>query len=99
VTPREVVYAANVDRQRGDDRSAAEETAAPGAPGQPPDGAGIGGDPLRPDERSTYDTDDATGGESSVRAAPSSPPGIVIGLVLLAIFIAILAWAVITGIR
>jgi hypothetical protein len=89
-----------VDRgQPTDDRSAAEETAAAGPAGQPPDDGGIGGNPLRPNERSTYDTDDDAGGESSVRAGPSSPPGIVIALVLLAIFVAILGWAVISGIR
>ncbi|HET7026939.1 MAG TPA: hypothetical protein VFI28_04540 [Candidatus Limnocylindrales bacterium] len=88
-----------------DDRSATEETAAEttGAiarrdrAGEPPDEGGLGGGPLRPSERSTYGTDDRHDVETA--AAPSSTPGIVVGLVLLAIFLAILAWAVVTGLR
>jgi len=86
-----------MDRQP-DDRSAVEETATTGRPGEPPPEGGIGSDPLRPSERETYGTGEA-GGEGSVEARSSSPPGIVVALVLLAIFLVILAWAVLVAFR
>ncbi|HEY3524054.1 MAG TPA: hypothetical protein VGK63_10135, partial [Candidatus Limnocylindrales bacterium] len=76
--------------------SAVEETATGEPTGQPPGAGGIGSDPIRPSERRDYETEPA-GDESSVTAPPSSPPWIAIGLALLAIFIAILLWAVLVG--
>lgn len=86
--------------ERRPDRSAIEETAssAPNQPGAPPAGEGIGSAPIRPSERSTYDTDEA-GDEASVLAGPSSRPGIALGIGLLVLFLAILVWAVVTGLR
>jgi hypothetical protein len=78
-------------------RSESEETARPAPTGQPPGDDGVGGGPLRPSERRTYDTD-ATADVETV-SAPSSRPGIAVGLVVLAIFLAILVWAVVTGLR
>jgi hypothetical protein len=85
---------------RTTDRSAIEETAGdrPIQPGEPPANDGVGSDPVRPSERSTYGSD-STGGEESVAAEPSSPPGVAIGVLLLVLFVAILAWAVIAGLR
>ncbi len=80
------------------DRAASEETATPGLTGQPPDVGGLGGQPLRPSERSTYGTDDATDVETADAPAPAQP-GLVVGLVLLAIFGAILVWAVVIAVR
>jgi hypothetical protein len=85
------------DRHRDDDRSAVEETASTGPTGQPPGVDGLGADPLRPSER-----DEATeppDGEATVTEGPSSPPWVSIALALLAIFIAILLWAVLVGAR
>jgi hypothetical protein len=83
---------------RVDDRSAVESTARTGPTGQPPGDDGVGGDPLRPSERASYETDNSRDTET-VAAGPSSRPGIAIGLILLAVFFAILIWAVITGLR
>lgn len=80
------------------DRSATEETARTGATGQPPGDDGVGGDPLRPSERPDYGTD-TTDDAETVAAGPSSRPGIVVAVVLLAVFLAILAWAVVAGPR
>jgi hypothetical protein len=81
-----------------DDRSAVESTARTGETGQPPGDDGVGGDPLRPSERTTYQTDNSRDTET-VAAGLSSRPGIAIGLILLALFLAILIWAVVSGLR
>lgn len=86
------------DAARVNDRSAAEETAGSAPTGQPPGDEGVGGGPLRPSEKDTYETE-ATEDAETVSAPPSSRPGIVVGLVVLAIFLAILAWAVVTALR
>ena len=59
------------------------------------EGPGVGNNPLRPEERDAYRTDPAAGVDSE----PTGPMGdsrgwLVIGLVLLAVFIVLLAWAV-----
>lgn len=86
--------------EEGDHGSAVEETADSAADpsGQPPAVEGVGSDPVRPGERPVYETEPA-GGEESVTAAPSSPPGVAIGMLLLIVFVAILVWAVIAGLR
>jgi hypothetical protein len=85
-------------REDVDDRSAVETTAGTGQTGQPPGDDGVGGDPLRPSERARYETDDSRDTET-VAAGPSSRPGIAIGLILLAVFLAILVWAIVAGLR
>jgi hypothetical protein len=75
---------------------------APGAGGgvdEPVQADGVGDSPLRPDERDTYRTDPAAGDGASdregVTPAAEPRPWIAIALVLLVVFLAILAWAVI----
>jgi hypothetical protein len=86
------------EASRGPNASASEETATTGATGQPPDEGGLGGQPIRPSERTTYGTDQVSDVETA-DAPASSPPGVVIGLVLLGVFVAILVWAVVTAVR
>lgn len=58
---------------------------------------GVGDSPLHPDELDTYRTDHAAAdGSEDAEATPASDARgwFLIGLVLLAVFLAILAWAV-----
>ena len=58
---------------------------------------GVGDSPLRPDERDAYRTDPAAGDARSdapgIAPAAEPRPWIAIGLALLVVFVAILAWA------
>jgi hypothetical protein len=70
-----------------------------GGVGDPVQVDGVGDAPLRPDEYETYRTDPNPERErmaepDTAAAARESRPWIAIGLVLLAIFVAILVWAV-----
>ena len=77
-------------------RRAAEQG---GGTGEPVQTEGIGDTPLRPEERPTYRTDPSAGDASTVTdgvsPAAEPRPWIAIGVALLVVFIAILAWAVV----
>jgi hypothetical protein len=70
-----------------------------GGIGEPVQAEGIGDTPLRPDERPTYRTDPSAGDASTVTdgvsPAAEPRPWIAIGVALLVVFVAILAWAVV----
>jgi hypothetical protein len=70
-----------------------------GSIGEPVQAEGIGDSPLRPEERPTYRTDPSAGDASTVTdgvsPAAEPRPWIAIGVVLLVVFVAILAFAVV----
>jgi hypothetical protein len=70
-----------------------------GGIGEPVQAEGIGDTPLSPEERPTYRTDPSAGDASTVTdgVSPGAEPRpwIAIGVVLLVVFLAILAWAIV----
>jgi hypothetical protein len=71
-----------------------------GGIGEPIQADGIGDSPLRPEERETYRTEPNPEEErmpepETAAAVRESRPWIAVGIVLLVIFLAILAWAVV----
>jgi hypothetical protein len=81
------------------DQSGRRATGEGGGIGEPVQEEGIGDTPLRPEERPAYRTDQSAGDASTVTdgvsPAAEPRPWIAVGVVLLVVFLAILAWAVV----